>query len=382
MPASSIVSIFACPRAMLRVREQPDHRTRRRPSAQLTVRPIPNPSMSIQADQLTKLYGEQHAVDHVSFSIGAGEIVGFLGPNGAGKSTTMKILTGFIPQTSGKASVCGFDVETQSLEVRRRIGYLPEHNPLYLDMYVGEYLDFVGRLFGLRNREARIRRMVERTLLGPEQHKTIRKLSKGYRQRVGLAQAMLNDPEVLILDEPTSGLDPNQLADIRELIRDLGREKTVLLSTHIMQEVQAICDRVLIIHRGRLVADDRTENLAAAATGRVFITVSFKEDADPAGLAALPGVTRVQPQGQRRWRLDVDENAAIASGTGVEEMIFRYAVAKGLTLLSSEKEKRSLEDVFRQLTQNASPEQFKIPGENSGENSTKHAGAETPDKPL
>ncbi len=311
--------------------------------------------MSIQAEHLTKLYGEQRAVHDVSFSIGAGEIVGFLGPNGAGKSTTMKILTGFVPQTEGKASVCGFDVEKESLEVRRHIGYLPEHNPLYLDMYVGEYLDFVGRLFGLRNRDARIRRMVERTGLGPEQHKTIRNLSKGYRQRVGLAQAMLNDPDVLILDEPTSGLDPNQLADIRELIRDLGREKTVLLSTHIMQEVQAICDRVLIINRGVLVADDKTEHLGSAAEGRIALTVSFKEELDPAGLKRLPGVLHVQSQGNRRWRLEIDEKAVKATGTSPEEMLFRFAVEQQLTLLGSEKEKRNLEDIFRQLTQNAGP---------------------------
>jgi ABC-2 type transport system ATP-binding protein len=308
--------------------------------------------MSIQVTHLSKLYGEQRAVDDVSFSIGAGEIVGFLGPNGAGKSTTMKILTGFVPQTSGQASVCGFDVEKQSLDVRRNIGYLPEHNPLYLDMYVGEYLEFVGRLFRLRNREARIRRMIERTGLGPEQHKTIRNLSKGYRQRVGLAQAMLNDPAVLILDEPTSGLDPNQLVDIRELIRDLGKEKTVMLSTHIMQEVQAICDRVIIINKGKLVADDRTENLAAAASDHIALTVSFKEEVDAESLSALPGVRSVQALGSNRWKLDIDEGQAVRAGTSAEEMIFRFAVERGLTLTGSEKEKRNLEDIFRQLTQN------------------------------
>ena len=308
--------------------------------------------MSIQVTHLSKLYGEQRAVDDVSFSIGAGEIVGFLGPNGAGKSTTMKILTGFVPQTSGQASVCGFDVEKQSLDVRRNIGYLPEHNPLYLDMYVVEYLEFVGRLFRLRNREARIRRMIERTGLGPEQHKTIRNLSKGYRQRVGLAQAMLNDPDVLILDEPTSGLDPNQLVDIRELIRDLGKEKTVMLSTHIMQEVQAICDRVIIINKGKLVADDRTENLAAAASDHIALTVSFKEEVDAESLSALPGVRSVQALGSNRWKLDIDEAQAARAGTSAEEMIFRFAVERGLTLTGSEKEKRNLEDIFRQLTQN------------------------------
>ena len=219
-------------------------------------------------------------------------------------------------------------------------------------MYVGEYLEFVGRLFRLRNREARIRRMIERTGLGPEQHKTIRNLSKGYRQRVGLAQAMLNDPDVLILDEPTSGLDPNQLVDIRELIRDLGKEKTVMLSTHIMQEVQAICDRVIIINKGKLVADDRTENLAAAASDHIALTVSFKEEVDAESLSALPGVRSVQALGSNRWKLDIDEGQAVRAGTSAEEMIFRFAVERGLTLTGSEKEKRNLEDIFRQLTQN------------------------------
>ena len=232
--------------------------------------------MAIDVQQLSKHYGEQKAVDEVSFSVGKGEVVGFLGPNGAGKSTTMKILAGFIPQTSGKATVCGFDVETESLEVRRRIGYLPEHNPLYLDMYVREYLEFVARLYGLKGRKATIAQMIDRTGLTPEQHKKIRQLSKGYRQRVGLAQALLHDPEVLILDEPTSGLDPNQLADIRRLIQDLGEEKTVILSTHIMQEVQAICNRVVIINKGRLVADDRTEELANLAQGEFLFSVEFK----------------------------------------------------------------------------------------------------------
>jgi ABC-2 type transport system ATP-binding protein len=308
--------------------------------------------MSIQVEQLSKYYGEQCAVDNLSFSVNSGEIVGFLGPNGAGKSTTMKMLTGYVPQSSGRATVCGFDVEKNSLEVRRHIGYLPEHNPLYLDLYVVEYLEFVGRLYGLRKLRTRIASMLERTGLGPEQHKTIRKLSKGYRQRVGLAQAMLNDPDVLILDEPTSGLDPNQLADIRNLIRDLGREKTVMLSTHIMQEVQAICDRVLIINRGQLVADSPTASLAAGVQGRSHMVVTFKERADKDRLAALSGVLQVSDRGQGSWQLELDEQAIAASGARAEEMIFRFAVDQGLTLLGMEKEKRQLEDVFRELTRN------------------------------
>jgi len=219
--------------------------------------------MSIQVEGLTKHYGAQKAVDGISFTAQPG-VLGFLGPNGAGKSTTMKMLTGFIPQTAGKASVCGFDTVTQTLEVRRRIGYLPESNPLYTDMYVKEALNFVAGIHQLHNPAQRIIQVIEQTGLGPEQHKKVGQLSKGYRQRVGLAQAILHNPEVLILDEPTSGLDPNQLIGIRQLIRDLGAEKTVILSTHIMQEVEATCNRVIIINRGNIVADDSLEGLKAA----------------------------------------------------------------------------------------------------------------------
>ncbi len=311
--------------------------------------------MVLQADQLGKLYGQQWAVRDLSFGIGKGEIVGFLGPNGAGKSTTMKILTGFIPPSAGKASVCGLDVDGESLELRRRIGYLPEHNPLYLDLYVVEYLEFVARLFGLSRKRERIREMIAMTGLEPERHKRIRQLSKGYRQRVGLAQAMINDPEVLILDEPTTGLDPNQLADIRELIRELGREKTVLLSTHIMQEVQALCDRVLIIHQGRLVADSPTAELAARASGTETLTVRFKEPVPGEAFARLRGVTAAKtlPEGDAQakvWQLQLSPDA-----TDIEEAVFRLAVDKGYTLLGSERSKQNLEDVFRALTKGAGP---------------------------
>lgn len=216
--------------------------------------------MSILVESLTKVYGEQKAVNDISFSAGPG-VLGFLGPNGAGKSTTMKILTGFIPQTSGKASVCGFDVTTQSLEVRRHIGYLPESNPLYTDMYVKESLGFIAGIHQLSSPAKRIADIIEQTGLGPEQHKKIGQLSKGYRQRVGLAQAILHDPEVLILDEPTSGLDPNQLIGIRQLITDLGKTKTIILSTHIMQEVEAVCNQVIIINKGKIVTNDTLLNL-------------------------------------------------------------------------------------------------------------------------
>ena len=216
--------------------------------------------MSILVEGLTKHYGTQKAVNGISFKAGPG-VLGFLGPNGAGKSTTMKMLTGFIPQTSGKASVCGFDTVKQTLEVRRRIGYLPESNPLYTDMYVKEALTFVAGIHQLHNPAARIAEVIEQTGLQPEQHKKISQLSKGYRQRVGLAQALLHDPEVLILDEPTSGLDPNQLVGIRQLIRDLGATKTVVLSTHIMQEVEATCNQVIIINKGQIVANNTLQGL-------------------------------------------------------------------------------------------------------------------------
>ena len=217
--------------------------------------------MSIQVQNLTKQYGTQKAVNNITFIAQAGKVLGFLGPNGAGKSTTMKILTGFIPQTSGTTSVAGFDISTQSLQVRQNIGYLPETNPQYLDMYVKESLNFIADIHKLHNPTKRIAEVIELTGLAPEQHKKIGQLSKGYRQRVGLAQAIIHDPQVLILDEPTSGLDPNQLVGIRQLIKDLGKTKTVILSTHIMQEVEAVCDQVIIINKGEIVADDSLAGL-------------------------------------------------------------------------------------------------------------------------
>jgi ABC-2 type transport system ATP-binding protein len=223
--------------------------------------------MSIQVEALTKIYDKQKAVDNISFSAGPG-VLGFLGPNGAGKSTTMKILTCFIPQTAGKASVCGFDVDTQSLDVRRHIGYLPESNSLYLDMYVKEALGFIAGIHKLSSPQQRIAEVIEQTGLGPEQHKKIGQLSKGYRQRVGLAQAIIHNPDVLILDEPTSGLDPNQLIGIRQLILDLGKTKTIVLSTHIMQEVEAVCSQVIIINKGVIVANDSLQGLRAGNKGK------------------------------------------------------------------------------------------------------------------
>jgi ABC-2 type transport system ATP-binding protein len=223
--------------------------------------------MSIVVEALTKVYGKQKAVDNISFSAAPG-VLGFLGPNGAGKSTTMKILTTYIPQTSGKASVCGFDVEAQPQDVKRCIGYLPESNPLYLDMYVKESMGFIAGIHGMKSPQKRIAEVIEQTGLGPEQHKKIGQLSKGYRQRVGLAQAILHNPEVLVMDEPTSGLDPNQLIGIRQLILDLGKTKTVILSTHIMQEVEAVCSHVIIINKGKIAANDSLANLRKNNKGK------------------------------------------------------------------------------------------------------------------
>jgi len=300
--------------------------------------------MSVLVENLTKSYGAQKAVDDISFRVRKGEVLGFLGPNGAGKSTTMKIITCYIPQTAGRAEVCGYDVETQSLEVRRLIGYLPETNPLYRDLYVREYLHIMAGFHDLPNKKARVEEMIERTGLTRECHKRIGQLSKGYRQRVGLAQAMLHDPEVLILDEPTSGLDPNQLVEIRSLIKQLGREKTVIFSTHIMQEVQALCDRVLIINRGRIVADDPIEQLQHRVQGESVVTVEFLEKTRATALAKIQGVTRVRELGANRWQLIGRADADL------RPEVFRFAVSQKLTLLEMHKEVFSVEDVFQRLT--------------------------------
>ncbi len=229
--------------------------------------------MSIQVNNLSKKYGHQLALDGISFSIPSGEVVGFLGPNGAGKSTTMKIITGYIPATSGSAEVCGLDLSEKSLEVRKMVGYLPEHNPLYLDMYIAEYLLFAAGIAGVKNTKKALETAIELTQLGPERNKKIGQLSKGYRQRVGLAQALIHDPKVLILDEPTSGLDPNQVVEIRNVIKNLGSEKTVLLSTHIMQEVEAMCNRVIVINKGKIVADNSLEGLKKSAADQSLETI-------------------------------------------------------------------------------------------------------------
>jgi ABC-2 type transport system ATP-binding protein len=302
--------------------------------------------MSIQVNHITKLYGEQKALDDISFSVGSGEVVGLLGPNGAGKSTLMKIITCFLPQTSGSASVCGRDVTQFPMEVKRRVGYLPEHNPLYPDLYVREYLAFVARLYKVPDAGKRIAAMIERTGLGAEQHKKIGALSKGYRQRVGLAQALIHDPEVLVLDEPTSGLDPNQLVEIRELIRNSGKEKTVILSTHIMQEVEAICGRVIIINKGRLVADGQTDALQQGAV-RNTLLVELDQPMTRSQWMGIAGVADANPAGGNTWRVQAQGD------TDVRQAVFRYAVEKGMAVLSMQKEEQRLEDVFHSLTRPA-----------------------------
>ena len=299
--------------------------------------------MSIIAENITKLYGEQKALDNVSFTISSGEIVGLLGPNGAGKSTMMKIITCFIPPTSGNITVYGNDIFENSLEVRKRVGYLPENNPLYLDLYVKEYLEFVAGIYKVNNKKSRVNEMIQLTGLDIEQHKKIGALSKGYRQRVGLAQAMIHDPDVLILDEPTSGLDPNQLVEIRNLIKDIGREKTIMLSTHIMQEVEAVCSRAIIIDKGSIVADDKTENLSARSAGLQMIKVEFNKPIPASLLKTIKGVKLVKEVSATVFEIDADEN-------DIREDIFQLAVKNEVAVISLQKLEQGLEAVFQQLT--------------------------------
>ncbi|MEZ5146034.1 MAG: gliding motility-associated ABC transporter ATP-binding subunit GldA [Bacteroidales bacterium] len=299
--------------------------------------------MSITVENITKLYGQQRALDDVSFKISGGEVVGLLGPNGAGKSTMMKILTCFIPPSSGKAYVYGHDIFEESLEVRKKVGYLPENNPLYLDLYVKEYLEFVGGIYRIGNLQRRINEMIEITGLGVEQKKKIGALSKGYRQRVGLAQALIHDPEVLILDEPTSGLDPNQLVGIRNLIKEIGKEKTVMLSTHIMQEVEAVCDRAIIINKGKIVADDSTEGLSARAAGQHRLRVEFNKKPDLALLKAVDGVKDIAAISDLVYEIN-------SAQQDVREQIFQFAVKNNLVVLSMQQAGKGIEEVFQQLT--------------------------------
>jgi ABC-2 type transport system ATP-binding protein len=298
--------------------------------------------MSIEVKNLFKYYGDQAAVKDVSFSVKSGEIVGFLGPNGAGKSTTMKVITGFISASGGTVKVCGKPVTVNSLDTRKLIGYLPEHNPLYLDMYVKEYLTFVGNIYKVPNIKDCVAEMIKKVGLDVEQNKKIGALSKGYRQRVGLAQAIIHDPDVLILDEPTSGLDPNQLVEIRELIRSIGKEKTVMLSTHIMQEVEAICDRVIIINKGEIVADDKAKDLQFDAQLQT-VYVEFDGKITKTMLRKIDGVRKVEAVNDG-WLLE-----SVAEDD-LRKSVARFAQENDILLVTLKKEEKSLEEVFKNLT--------------------------------
>lgn len=303
--------------------------------------------MSIVLKDLTKTYGSQRALDNISFSIDSGEIVGFLGPNGAGKSTTMKILCGYIPQTSGLAQIMGMEVSKDPISVKKRIGYLPELNPLYPDMYVAEYLKFISDIHKIKGSKEAIERVIESTGLSLERKKKIGQLSKGYKQRVGLAQALLNDPDVLILDEPTSGLDPNQVTEIRKLILSLGKDKTILLSSHIMQEVEAMCSRVIIINKGKIVADDKVEVVKQTLSKKKSTTVvKFRSDIDVKKLRAKSGVSEVIASEGSTYRVVAE------SDIDLPELLFNFAIESKIIILEQKEEVESLESVFQQLTKN------------------------------
>lgn len=301
--------------------------------------------MTLKAKELTKLYGKQRAVDHISFEAREGEITGLLGPNGAGKSTTMKIATCYLPPSSGDMEIYGHSIHGDTLAVRRLIGYLPEHNPLYHDMYVHEYLNFAGTLYKLKGKKLRdrVKEVVALCGLTVEQNKKIEALSKGYRQRVGLAQALLHDPKTLILDEPTTGLDPNQIVEIRNLIKQVSREKTVILSTHIMQEVQALCDRAIIINKGRIVADGLIADLQKE--GNTVIFLEFSEQIDAGMLKEVAGVSDVKETSPGNYQLSASGDQDVRSA------IFRLAAEKNLPLIGLKQDEKTMESIFRQLTQ-------------------------------
>jgi len=303
--------------------------------------------MSISVTNLTKFYGAQKAVNGISFSVDKGEIVGFLGPNGAGKSTTMKMITGYLENDGGEAIVCGEKVNTNSLNTKKKIGYLPEANPLYFDMYVREYLEFVAGVHGIANSKIKIEEVINTVGLKLEANKKIAQLSKGYKQRVGIAAALIHDPEVLILDEPTSGLDPNQIIEIREVIKRLGKDKTVLFSSHILQEVEALCERVIIINRGNIVADDSLANLQKASTSQQQVLVSFKENVNSDELTLLKEVTEVKQISASSFQLFTNNADA------VKKQLLQLSIDKNLNILSLQSGEQSLEEVFRELTKTA-----------------------------
>lgn len=299
--------------------------------------------MSIEVNGVSKIYGEQYALRDVSFNIEKGNIIGFLGPNGAGKSTMMKIISCYIPQTAGTVKVCGYDVTENPIEVKARVGYLPEHNPLYPEMYVREYLEFIGGIHSIKDRKSRVDQMIEMVGLTLERKKKIGALSKGYRQRVGLAQAMIHNPEVLILDEPTTGLDPNQIVEIRSLIKSIGKERTVMLSTHIMQEVEAICDRVIIVNHGEIVANDASSNLKSHQTKQV-VRIEFNKPVASNLLKGISLISTVKKVNDTTWLLASD------SDTDIRPQLFEFAVDHNLSVLTIQKEESKLEDIFKRLT--------------------------------
>lgn len=299
-------------------------------------------SMSVSVQNISKNFGLQKALDDVSFSVESGEVVGFLGPNGAGKSTMMKIMTGYLQPDSGKVTVCGLDASSRSIEVNKIVGYLPEHNPLYLDMYVREYLSMVAGIYRLDNIKSRVDDIIERTGLTRECHKLIGSLSKGYRQRVGLSQALISDPQVVILDEPTTGLDPNQIIEVRDLIKSIGKEKTVILSTHIMQEVEAVCDRVIVIDRGVLRADGHISDIAIKANGGQVIEVEFDLPVDYEAMRLAINASSVVCLNNNRYR--------IMSATDVRRSVFKYAVDNSLCILHLATERSDMESLFHELT--------------------------------
>jgi len=301
--------------------------------------------MSIIVENITKKYGSQKALDSVSFKIEKGKIVGFIGPNGAGKSTMMKIITGYIPPTTGNIRVDSLDILKDAVETRKHIGYLPENNPLYPEMYVKEYLNYVARHYQLSDTKSRIEGVIEDTGLTREQHKQISQLSKGYRQRVGLAQAIIHDPSVLILDEPTSGLDPNQIIEIRNLISSLGERKTVFLSTHLMQEVQAICDQVIIINQGKIVASGKPDEISSSINEKTnTILVEFNISPNWKDIEGIEGVIRVKPIKEKEVLIES------LAGKDIRQKVFEMAVEKGLSVLTIQKKEKSLEEAFQELT--------------------------------
>ncbi len=300
--------------------------------------------MSIDVKNLVKIYGEQKAVNNISFKVNKGEIVGFLGPNGAGKSTTMKMITGYLQPSDGDALVCDVNVKADPLHTKQKIGYLPESNSLYYEMYVKEYLEFIAEVHKVENKKEKISRVIQQVGLTPEAHKKIGQLSKGYKQRVGLAAALIHDPEVLILDEPTSGLDPNQIIEIRNVIKELGKNKTVLFSSHIMQEVQAVCDRVIIINKGTIVADDLLSNLLKKVHAG-SVTLTIKEDVEESIFDEIQNINRID---RTTWNFKTDNPEQL------KKNLIKISLEKNLNILSLTGDLNSLEDVFRNLTQNQS----------------------------